>query len=237
MRDSLYRSVDHVLQAEIISKLAASSVPVRFTDLKDAGIENSLFMYHANKLISRGLIQKSATGFALTVKGARWANYVNTSFDLTPLTPRPLIQFIIEDTARNILMATRKGSLKERLNDHLLPGNIYRHGLSLDENVAAILAELFGADANVCATPATIADVIHTAAADGFVSHVICYLFRVNVDSGKLEPLDHPLFTTEWVTASSITLENPRYKQSEFLGLLFERLPSIKAHETFRIRI
>ncbi len=233
-KDSLYRPLDHFLQTEIITKLTASSIPIRFSDLKDASIENSLFMYHANKLIDRGLIQKVDNGFTLTTKGARWANYVDTSLDLTPLTPRPLVQFIIEDTTQNILMATRKGSLKERLNDHLLPGNVYRHGLSLDENVSAILTELFGADNDLVATLVTIADVIHTAS-DQFVSHVICYLFRTRVYSEKTKPLEHPLFTAEWVSAKSITYENPVYEQSEFLQLLFQRLPHIRDHETFRI--
>lgn len=235
-KDSLYKPVDHFLQAEIISRLAKSDGPVRFSELKDAGIENSLFMYHANKLIKRGLIQKERRGFSLTMKGARWANYVDTSYNLTPLTPRPLVQFIIEDTAQNVLLGVRRGSLKQHLNDYLLPGNIYRHGLPLADNVTLILKELFRGDCTLAIEPVTIADVIHTAD-DGFVSHVICYILRVKTNSEKTQPLGHPLFTTEWVPASGINRENPLYERSEFLPLLFERLPSIASHEAFLIDI
>lgn len=235
-KDPLYRPVDHFLQAEIIAKLAASESPIRFSALKDDGIENSLFMYHANKLINRGLVQKDDEGFGLTVSGARWANYVNTSLDLTPLTPRPLVQFIVEDTAGHILMGTRKGSLKAHLNDHVLPGNLYRHGLTLDDNMVRIRNELFGESCSYEAAPVTTADVIHTAS-DGFVSHVICHVFRITTDIEKTIVQDHPLFTTEWVDRNSITPGNPTYRQSEFIPLLFERLPGIRPHETFRITI
>lgn len=235
-KDSLYKSIDHFLQMEIISKLTASDAPIRFSELKDDGIENSLFMYHINKLIDRGLIQKADEGFSLTIKGARWANYVDTSLDLTPLTPRPLIQFIIEDTTRHILLGIRKGSLKTHLNDYVLPGNVYRHGLSLNDNVALIRTELFGESCNYEAIPVTIADVIHTAS-DGFVSHVICYIFRITTDSEKTTVRDHPLFTSKWVSRGSIGHENGAYNQSEFIPLLLERLPTIKPHEVFLIDI
>jgi len=209
---------------------------MRFSELKDEGIENSLFMYHANKLINRGLVQKDEAGFGLTIKGARWANYVDSSLDLTPLTPRPLIQFIIEDGFGNILLAKRKGSLQQHLNDYLLPGNIYRHGYPLGDNVKQMLTELFGKDCGYQPEPATIADVIHTAN-DGFVSHIICYLFFVRTDSQKTPVLDHPLFTTEWTPKDDIDHDNLKYRRSELLPLLFERLPSITPHETFLINI
>ncbi|HEX6461818.1 MAG TPA: hypothetical protein VFZ58_00905 [Candidatus Saccharimonadales bacterium] len=231
-KDSLYKPVDHFLQSEILTRLMTSDKPIRFSNLKDDGIENSLFMYHANKLINRGLIQKQEDGFSLTVKGARWVNYVDSSLDLAPLTPRPLVQFIIEDATQNILVAKRRGSLKDHLNDYLLPGNIYRHGLPLADNVARILTELFSEDHILKAEPVTVADVIHTAS-DGFVTHVLSYIFCVKTNSEKTTPLEHPLFTTEWVSVGSITRDIPSFKRSEFIPLLFERLPFINPHENF----
>lgn len=235
-RDSLYQPVDHFLQADIIAKLAAADRPLRFSELKESSIENSLFMYHANRLIDRGLIEKKEVGFNLTLKGARWANYVDIQYDLTPIAPRPLVQFIIEDSAGNILMAVRKGSLKQRLNDYLLPGNVYRHGMTLADNVEAIHKELFREDSVCTAKPLTTADVIHRAN-DGHVSHVIVYIFRIQTNSEKTQVLSHPLFATKWVAKHDINRNNPTYKRSEFLPLLFERLPSVSAHETFLIDI
>lgn len=234
--NSIYRPLDHFLQAEIISKLTASLRPLRFSEIKDKGIENSLFMYHANKLIDRGLIQKDEDGFKLTAKGARWSNYVDSSLDLTPITPRPLIQFIIEDGFGNVLMAKRKGSLQEHLNEYLLPGNVYRHGSPLEENAHQIIAEIFEESYEYEPKLITIADVIH-AASDGFISHVICHIFSVITNSEKTSALDHPLFTTEWITKSSIAHDSLKYRQSEFIPSLFARLPSVTSHETFLINI
>jgi ADP-ribose pyrophosphatase YjhB (NUDIX family) len=234
-KDSLYTPLDHFQQAEIIAKLAAAESPIRFTDLKESGIENSLFMYHANKLINRGLVQKDDLGFSLTTKGARWANYVNSTLDLTPLTPRPLVQFIIEDEKQNILLAIRKGSLKQQLNDYLLPGNIYRYGHTLDANVRMILEELFERN-EPTTTHITTADVIHTAS-DGFTSHVIVYLYCVTVEGEMPVTPSHELFTTVWMAREAITRHNTLFARSKFLPLLFERLPAIELHESFLINI
>jgi hypothetical protein len=134
--------IDHFLQADILNKLAAAEGPIRFSDLKQDGIENSLFMYHTNKLIGRGLVDKTDTGFTLTLKGVRWVNYSGTLHDFSITTPRPLVQFIIQDGADNTLLAIRRGQLRKQLNDYLLPGNVYQYGLTLEENASAILRQI-----------------------------------------------------------------------------------------------
>lgn len=218
-----------------MSKLTASNKPIRFSGLKEAGVENSLFMYHANKLIDRGLITKTADGFTLTLKGARWANYAGTFHNFTIDTPRPLVQFIIRDAAQNVLLAKRKGQLQQQLNDFLLPGNIYRHGLTLDENMTLVLQEIFGDGTPLGpATHTATADIIHTSE-DGFVNHVISHIFTLQIGDIMPEVLDHPLFTTEWLPALDIQTDNTLFAKSIFLPLLFERLPKIQPHEVFRI--
>jgi ADP-ribose pyrophosphatase YjhB (NUDIX family) len=236
MKDTaLSKPLDHFIQAEIITKLAASDKAIRFSELKEAGIENSLFMYHANKLIDRGLISKTDDGFALTLKGARWANYAGTFHDFSVTTPRPLVQFIITDHQNNVLLAQRKGQIREQLNDYLLPGNIYRYGLTLDENVALILSEIFGEIQLPPATLITTMDVIHTAE-DGFVNHVLSHILTVQFTESAPATLDHSLFTTEWLPARDIRLDNELFTKSAFLPLLFAKLADIKAHEVFRIK-
>lgn len=226
--------IDHFLQADILTRLASSDKSVRFSELKEAGVENSLFMYHANKLIARGLVQKDGDGFSLTTKGARWVNYAGVFHMFSVLTPRPLIQFVIRDHQNRLLVATRKGQLKHHLNDYLLPGNIYRHGISLEDNVKLILRELFG-DAKVPSPSlVTVADVIHKTG-DDFVSHVLCYIY--SLDLIKVPPIkDHPLFTADWVSLKDVTVDNPRYAKSIFLPTLIQKLPNIKPHESFVIK-
>jgi hypothetical protein len=225
--------IDHFLQANILAKLTTADRPLRFSELKEDGIENSLFMYHANKLIDRGLVQKDDSGFGLTLKGARWVNYAGILHSFRPLTPRPLIQFLIQDRQNNLLLAVRKGRLREFLNDYLLPGDIYRHGSNLEDNVKLILQELFGSVPLPQPTLLTTADIMHTFD-DGFTNHVISYIFALAIPDG-LRTLDHPLFNVEWVPMGSVTLDNQKYQKSLFLPTLLARLPVIQPQESFVI--
>jgi hypothetical protein len=226
--------IDHFLQADVINKLVAAEGPIRFIDLKQDGIENSLFMYHVNKLINRGLVAKTDSGFKLTLKGARWANYAGTFHDFSITTPRPLVQFIIQHSDDNTLLAVRRGQLREQLNDYPLPGNTYRYGLTLEENATAILREIFGGTRMPQPALLTVADIIHQFE-DGFVHHVISHIFILRLPNISFEPLSHPLFTTVWMPTSNIRPDNPAFARSMLLPELFGRLHSIKPHEAFRI--
>lgn len=64
----------HHLQLDFVKKLAESPKPVSYSELKRPDIENSLFSYHLNKLLSNGLVQKEGDGYSLTVEGSRWLN-------------------------------------------------------------------------------------------------------------------------------------------------------------------
>jgi hypothetical protein len=227
--------IDHFLQAEIISKLAAADRPLRFSELKEDGIENSLFMYHANKLITRGLVGKSEGGFNLTVKGARWANYTGDFHDFMA-APRPLVQFVIQNSEGQVLLAIRKGQLRQLLNDYLLPGNLYRYGVPLEENVTLILQELFGDAPLPEAALLTTADIIHEFE-DGFVHHVISYIFAISLpDAVQYALQSRPLFDTTWIPLPQITTGNPQFERSAFLPIFFERMPLLRPHETFVVR-
>jgi len=226
--------IDHFLQADILGTLSAADEPVRFSDLKQDGIDNSLFMYHVNKLINRGLVAKTDAGFRLTLKGARWANYAGIFHNFSVATPRLLIQCIIQDGSHNTLLAMRRGQLRQQLNDYLLPGNIYRYGLTLEENVATVLGEIFG-DAHLPpAMPLATADIIHQFE-DGFVHHVVSHIFMLSLPGSAPQLLEHPLFAATWVPTGDIQASNPAFERSAFLPQLFGRLGSIKPHEVFRL--
>jgi len=227
--------IDHFLQADILSKLALSERPIRFSELKEDGIDNSLFMYHANKLITRGLVEKSDDGFTLTLKGVRWVNYAGVFHGFSITTPRPLVQFIIQDAQDNVMLAVRKGQLRQQLNDYLLPGNIYRYGASLDANAILILEELFGKTAPSNATFLTAAEIIYEFE-DGFIHHVISHIFTLKLSSNTPPTHEHPLFDVIWTPIEMIKSSNPQYAKSTFLPMLFAKLPTLKSHETFLIK-
>lgn len=134
---------DHYLQLDIIRKLYASDSPLSFSRLKDDGIENSLFMYHMNKLISRKVVDKYQDGFALTKAGAYWANNSGLG-TLNPVaTPKVLVQLLIfsEDNSK-ILLSKRKGSASELINHYILPGKAVEVGTSHLERAKQYAVEL-----------------------------------------------------------------------------------------------
>jgi hypothetical protein len=225
--------VNHYLQADMVSKLANAEGPLRFSSLKEDGVENSLFMYHANKLIDRGIIAKQDDGFSLTQKGARWANHagVNNSFKI--MTPRPLIQLLVHGPDDTILIATRRGQLKELLNEHLLPGSTYPFGTPLDENITSLATKILGTKHSTLVA-LTVAEVIHEFS-DEFVSHVLSYIFEVTTKNTEIGN-HNASFDLAWMPRTEITLDNPEFKDSQFIPLLLAKLDSLESQETFIIK-
>lgn len=224
--------VDHYIQAEILKRLAYADTATRFSDLKDEGIENSLFMYHANKLINRGLIAKSDEGFVLTPAGARWSNHAGILAGFQTATPRPLVQFIIYGPDETILVTSRNGQLRQLLNSHMLPGDMYHYDLTLEENAAAYLQKLFG-DQSFEPKLATNADFIHRYK-DGFTHHVISYIFEVTIaNPSALKQIEG--YDMNWVPLGSVKTTNRAYSQSPFLPMVIEKRNSLLQHEAFVI--
>lgn len=62
--------IDHHLQAKVLSHLVSNGES-SFSALKPDDVENSLFMYHVRKLITRGIIAKTDSGYILSPDGAR----------------------------------------------------------------------------------------------------------------------------------------------------------------------
>ncbi len=118
-------SLDHHLQSQIVQQLMAQGEQ-NFSQLKPIGIENSLFMYHTRKLITRGIVEKTAKGFQLTAEGARWANKTDAALYQIEL-PRPRVQLIVIESG-NILIAERTEHLARHMNRYMLPGTFRRFG-------------------------------------------------------------------------------------------------------------
>jgi ADP-ribose pyrophosphatase YjhB (NUDIX family) len=212
--------IDHYLQGALLAKLAASDKPLRFSELKDDGIENSLFMYHANKLIARNAIEKTEDGFYLTPNGARLINAMAPGMWYAKPTPRPLIQFVIT-RGEKLLLSSRKGQLKELLNDYMLPGGLHKLGLSADENAARISDDWFGENAFTHEF-LTVAESI-TAYGDGFIHHSLSHIFKGELKQELLPPSDDR-FEFQWMPISDIRLDNKRFEKSRFVPLFMEKV-------------
>ncbi len=225
--------IDHYLQEEVIKRLASSKIPVRFTDLKEEGVDNSLFMYHVNKLIDRGLVEKTENGFTLTIKGVRWANFAGVYHSFNIITPRPLIQYVIRNKNNEILISSRRGQMKNKLNSYMFPGNIYQYGKNLEENSSDILGEIIR-DNNARPKLLTVAEIIHNFE-DGFTSHVISHIFEVELDGKEDINSYNELYNLEWMKVENIKQDNPLFTDSLFVPKFLSKIGNLSKHETFEI--
>lgn len=117
--------LDHHLQSQIVQQLVSCGEQ-SFSQLKPDDIENSLFMYHMRKLLTRGIAAKTASGFALTAEGARWANKTGAHLH-TPQLPRPMVQLLVVQDGQ-VLISERADHMAAHLNRYMLPGTLHRFG-------------------------------------------------------------------------------------------------------------
>lgn len=226
--------VDHYLQTAILFRLSDADGPLRFSELKEDGIENSLFMYHANKLLARQVIKKDDSGFHLTADGARWVNSIGRNMKNAQSTVKPLIQLVIRDSKGNLLISSRKGQLKELLNDFMLPGGLYKSGESADENAATITAKILK-DSSAATRFLTVVESIN-AYADGFTHHSISHVYAINVDTHP-ETVEDDRFEFKWTPISEVTADNPLFASSLFVPKFIEKLQNntLQPREVIRI--
>lgn len=223
--------VDHFLQAQIMQQLVASENPIRFSELKEDGIENSLFMYHVNKLIDRGLIEKHQGGFRLTTKGARWVNYAGPNLLKKELTPRPLVQCtILSDNS--ILVAKRTGSLKNYLNEYMLPGGLHHAGRSAKENIRIVVDNLFNREMLEPSFVSIAESMIEYE--DGFVHHTISHIFELTLPE-QYAAINTDQFEYNWMDLSKITKTNPEFKNSQIVPAIIEKWPNLGPYELFKL--
>jgi ADP-ribose pyrophosphatase YjhB (NUDIX family) len=215
--------VDHYLQSAILSRLSEADRSLRFSELKDDGIENSLFMYHANKLIARGAVTKDDTGFRLTPTGARWVNSVGRDMARAQPVVKTLIQLVVRDDNGHILLSTRKGQLNELLNDYMLPGGLHKNGTSADENALRIAKSLFRDEHTVPRFLSLVESI--NSYADGFIYHSLSHVYTLTVPSATSITKDDR-FDFEWLSLTDIRMDNPLFDKSRFVPLFIEKLQS-----------
>jgi hypothetical protein len=153
--------IDHHIQAAIVVQLFSATTAVPFNELKPADVQNSLFMYHMNKLESRGVVERSPDGFRLTASGARWANFVSPTKLKPRLTPRPLVKFLIfNDDKTKVVLSRRRSAAAEHINEYLLPSGFHRYGKSFIASGGEVLEKLIGQQAEL--VQLGVHETIHT---------------------------------------------------------------------------
>jgi len=177
MKQSPYVSnfVDHYLQTAILGQLAKTDHPLRFSEIKEDGIENSLFMYHMNKLIRRGIVEKTNDQrFSLTPKGAHWINFTGLG-SATTLLPRPLVQLVIR-SGKHLLLAKRTGQMSTLLNTYMLPGTVHEYGQTAETVATSYFATRFPARNPPLSYLTFVEVIIHD---EIFIHHTLSSLFML----------------------------------------------------------
>lgn len=126
--------IDHHLQLTMLRKLAGSEDLIRYSDLKEGDTENSLFSYHLNKLIDRGMVDRNDDGYSLSINGARWLN--DNGFRIAQNeAPRVMIALVVQNAAGDYLVAQRAGQLKSTINDYMLLTHQYVNSDDIDDQI------------------------------------------------------------------------------------------------------
>lgn len=101
-----FTSVTHHIQKHIIDVLMYKQV-ARFRDLRPPKTDTNLFTYHLNSLIKAGVIEKSAAGYALSVKGLSYVDRVSTEKKTVRTQPKIISMLVIQNGEGDILLQRR----------------------------------------------------------------------------------------------------------------------------------
>lgn len=131
---------DHHLQSRILDVLHRHGVQ-SFSELKPDEIENSLFMYHMRKVMTRGIVEKTVDGYRLTPAGARWVNQTDI-YQRAVQLPRPMVQLLVVQDG-HVIVSQRAEHMAEHMNTYMLPGGLHRFGETSQQSAERI-ADKFG---------------------------------------------------------------------------------------------
>ncbi len=198
--------LDHVIQVEIAKELAQSDTPLSFTQLKPQGMENSLFMYHARKLLSRAIIEKVANGYALTREGAVWLNEFGISIQTTRNSPRALISLVVQSTDGRYLISTRSGQMNRHLNSYLLPGTQLKKGKPIDDQITFVLnAYGLSTDESAFRTHGFVETLFYHA--DKYAHHSLVYVVSVSGVDAAMVTSRGDEYGIDWMTDEEVASE------------------------------
>jgi hypothetical protein len=190
----------HPVQLDILSKLLFSE-QLKYSELKHASMESSGFIFHLDKLIQNGLIEKLADGYKLSAKGKEYANRMK-AFDHTmpsfPKTTTVLCCERDEEIGKSYLIYKR---LKNPFYGHQgFPTHKVWFGSKIYNSAVEGLME----ETNLQGTPELFAIRhyhVHLENGD-LVEDKIMYMFRFRNPVGDLKGNDEGEF--QWVHENNI---------------------------------
>ena len=170
----------HPLQNHILKKLTLNDY-LRYADLKPKGVESNRFVYHLQRLIEDGLIEKSSNSYKLTAKGKRYVSKLSLQMFQVRMQPKIVTLIICENKkGEHLLCKWRRQPFYGLVS---FPFGKVHFGETITEAAHRELKEKTGLKANLTHR----GDVYMTIREKGeIVSHMFCHVFYGKNPSGTL---------------------------------------------------
>lgn len=218
----LEQKVMHHIQRDILRSLLNASNK-RFKDIKPAGLESNIFMYHLKTLIKEGFVEKVPEGYALTAEGKRFVDRSSLDSLKVRIQPKSITILAVENPDGKIAVLER---LHQPFIGHKgFPSGKIHYGESLLDAASRELLEKTGL---TTALQLRGTFVMRFTLDGTVVNHIIGFVFYGKCTETTLD-FQKPYFKSYWDDKQVL------YKDNRFKGHpeLFELLQNTPANELF----
>ncbi|HEU5004531.1 MAG TPA: NUDIX domain-containing protein [Candidatus Saccharimonadales bacterium] len=169
------RPLEHHIQRSIIVRLSLAET-LRFSDLKPASLENNHFMYHLNRLIKDGLVEKRDNLYALAPAGLTYVDLLSYKNRRPRHQPKLIAILVVQNKNGDYLLAQRH--VQPYYGYAMLPSGKQHFGESPFEHAAREAKEKTGLAIKLAHRGYVNVKI---SKGDHIISHVAAHVF-----SGKL---------------------------------------------------
>lgn len=200
------KNITHHIQRNILSILIL--VPsARFKDLKPAGMESNIFMYHLKALIKDGLVEKTENGYALTSKGKRFVDRSNLESLHLRIQPKLITIIVLENNENKIAILERLH--QPFLNYKGFPSGKVHYGETLADAAERELSEKTGLSGIPLEFKGNF--IMKFSQEDEVVNHIVGYVFYGKTEQSSVLEFVTKHFKSYWGDKSEL-FEDNRFK-------------------------
>ena len=182
--------IEHHIQKDIIDRLSQAN-ELRFSELKPANLESNAFMYHVKQLISNGHVEKTDSGYTLTLAGLTYVDGLSLKSSRPRKQAKILSVIVLKNKRGEYILGRRK--YQPFIGTLLFPGGKQHYGESPEDHVVRELEEQFGLSGH----PARRGFVDQRTYRKGvLITHVLTHIYTLAYDGPV--PDESPKFIYEW---------------------------------------
>jgi ADP-ribose pyrophosphatase YjhB (NUDIX family) len=190
--------IEHHIQRDILDRLISADT-LRFSELKPAGMESNIFMYHLKHLLGAGFIDKHEGRYMLAPKGLSYADQLSSTNNRPRKQPKIVAMFVLTSADGKVLLSRR---LRQPFRGYYsFPCGKQHIGETLAEHARREKQEKLGAEV-VTRYRGMCESLIEADKTPIF--HTINYIFSAELAAA--EPIDSPdeRFELVWVPLDKV---------------------------------